>query len=153
MSEDIDRIMGVMATAFAPAFGEAWTRRQVEDALLLGNCTYELIAPGARRPGHGEEAAGFYLSRNILGDEELLLLAVAPAQRRQGLGAKLLEMFVSAAQGRGARRLLLEMRDGNPAATLYRHYGFLPIARRRDYYRAGDGTCLDAVTFARELTD
>ena len=31
---DIDRIMEVMALAFDPAFGEAWTRRQVVDALM-----------------------------------------------------------------------------------------------------------------------
>ena len=33
--DDIDRLMAIMQAAFDPAYGEAWTRRQVEDALLL----------------------------------------------------------------------------------------------------------------------
>ena len=41
--DDIDRLMAVMQAAFAPEYGEAWTRRQVEDALLMGNCFYGLI--------------------------------------------------------------------------------------------------------------
>ena len=36
--DDLDRLRAVMTAAFDPAFGEAWTRRQVEDALLIGNC-------------------------------------------------------------------------------------------------------------------
>ena len=31
-ADDLDRLMAVMNTAFDPTFGEAWTRRQVEDA-------------------------------------------------------------------------------------------------------------------------
>jgi len=39
----IDRIMEVMGNAFAPEYGEAWTRRQVSDSLLLGRTSYCLI--------------------------------------------------------------------------------------------------------------
>ncbi|MEO0057507.1 MAG: hypothetical protein RIT17_960, partial [Pseudomonadota bacterium] len=31
----IDRIMAVMEAAFDPAYGEAWNRRQVADALSM----------------------------------------------------------------------------------------------------------------------
>jgi ribosomal-protein-alanine N-acetyltransferase len=153
MSDDVDRIMAVMEAAFAPEFGEAWSRRQVEDALLLGNCAYGLIAADGAEPGSGDAAAGFFLARHIAGEEELLLIAVAPAARRRGLGALLLERFVAAARARGARRVLLEMRDGNPAEGLYRRYGFLPVGRRRDYYRSRDGRRLDAITCARQLDE
>ena len=34
--DDLDAIMAVMAAAFDPAFGEAWSRRQVGDALVAG---------------------------------------------------------------------------------------------------------------------
>lgn len=153
MNDDLDRIMTIMDRAFAPEFGEAWSRRQVEDALLLGNCTYGLIAPDGDAPAPDGEAAGFYLSRHIAGEEELLLIAVAPAARGAGLGAKLLGRFVAAARARGAQRLLLEMRDGNPAESLYRRDGFVAIGRRRDYYRAAQGGRIDAVTFARQLSE
>lgn len=34
--DDIDRIMSVMDAAFPAEFGEAWNRRQVTDALVVG---------------------------------------------------------------------------------------------------------------------
>ena len=56
--DDIDRIMAVMAAAFDPAFGEAWNRRQLEDALLVGNCHYLLIASDTRRARPGRSGGG-----------------------------------------------------------------------------------------------
>ena len=52
------------------------------------------------------------------------------------------------AAARGASRLLLEMRRGNPAEMLYRSFGFDPIGMRPSYYRMADGTRIDAITFA-----
>ena len=74
MSDDIDRIMAIMAIAFDPAYGEAWTRRQLEDSLVLGNCHYGLINAAGDQPASGEAAAGFFLSRRGVEEEELLLL-------------------------------------------------------------------------------
>ncbi len=146
--DDIDRIMAVMVAAFDPAFGEAWNRRQVEDALLLGNCHYLLIAEHGEAPLPGEPTAGFSLSRHGYEEEELLLFAVDPQYRRRGLGAALLAQFAASARTRGAERLLLEMRQDNPAEHLYRQFGFSPVGRRAGYYRTARGACLDALTFA-----
>ncbi|HUQ13789.1 MAG TPA: hypothetical protein VM055_05885, partial [Novosphingobium sp.] len=41
--DPIDAIMAIMARAFDPRWGEAWSRRQVSDALLLGTCRYALV--------------------------------------------------------------------------------------------------------------
>lgn len=150
--DDIDRIMAVMEAAFDPAFGEAWNRRQVEDALMLGNCHAVLIDEHGKAPAEGCRAVGFCLSRHGYQEEELLLFAVDPAMRRRGLGSALLQRFILAAQQRGADRLFLEMRDGNPAGELYRRHGFAPVGRRPRYYRAPDGTRLDAITFALDCT-
>ena len=153
--DHIDQIMAVMQSAFDPQFGEAWSRRQVEDALILGNCHYLLagadqVAASADPPAGGG-AAGFCLSRSGFEEEELLLIAVDPAHRKRGIGHALLVRFAEAARQRGARRLLLEMRKGNPAESLYRRFGFAQIGERRDYYRGRDGRCIDAITFACEL--
>jgi ribosomal-protein-alanine N-acetyltransferase len=137
-----------MGEAFDPAFGEAWNRRQLEDALLIGNCHYLLIGNTGEEPGPGGEVAGFSLSRHGFEEEELLLFAVAPAHRCQGLGQRLLARFAKAAQARGAQRLLLEMRQDNPAERLYRQFGFAAIGRRPGYYRTPLGTRLDAITLA-----
>jgi [ribosomal protein S18]-alanine N-acetyltransferase len=148
--DDIDRIMAVMDAAFAPEFGEAWSRRQVEDALLVGNCHYGLVALHGGEPNGDEPAAGFFLSRHGVEEEELLLLGVVPEARRHGLGLALLSHFSATARARGATRLLLEMRRENPAAALYLGFGFVPVGERRNYYRAPGGERFDAVTFACE---
>lgn len=146
--DDIDRLMAVMATGFDPAFGEAWNRRQVEDALLVGNCTYGLAATHGGTPAADEPAAGFYLARAGYEESELLLIAVDPAHRGKGIGGALLARFAAEARAAGALRLLLEMRRGNPAEGLYLRFGFAPIGARPHYYRTPGGERLDAVTFA-----
>jgi len=147
-ADDIDRIMAVMDAAFDPAFGEAWNRRQVEDALLMSHCHYLLVNATGAAPNRNEPAVGFSLSRKGYEDEELLLFAIDPAVRRRGLGGRLLENFISAARARGALRIFLEMREGNPAEQLYRRHGFFPIGQRLRYYRTPGGEKLDAITFA-----
>jgi ribosomal-protein-alanine N-acetyltransferase len=143
-SDDIDRIMEVMQAAFDPAYGEAWTRRQVEDALMIGNCYYRL----AEVLG---EAAGFTLTRHGFEEEELLLIAVSPDFRRRGIGEKLLQDCKADARLRGAKQLLLEMRSDNPAVQLYRQNGFMQIGTRKNYYRTPSGDRLDAITFSCPL--
>lgn len=149
--EDIDRIMAVMTAAFDPQYGEAWTRRQVEDAMILGNCHYGLIGARGLDSVPGDNAVGFWLSRHGFEEEELLLLAVDPGFRRMGLGRLLLTDLARSATARGARRLLLEMRRDNPAEALYCAFGFQPIGRRPNYYRTASGDRIDALTFARAL--
>ena len=144
-TDAIDQIMAVMNTAFSPIYGEAWNRRQVEDALVIGNCHYGLVEAGGA-------CAGFYLSRSSADEEELLLLAVCPAHRNAGLGQKLLADFTAQARDRGANRLLLEMRRGNSAQKLYLANGFEQIGERPNYYRSGDGTRIDALTFACDVS-
>lgn len=149
MTDDLDRIMAVMEAAFDPSFGEAWTRRQVSDALVMPNTHYLLAGADGAAPREGEPAAGFTLSRGAAGDEELLLIAVDPRHRRKGIGDGLLTRFVAQARSRGATRLFLEMREGNSAESLYRRHGFAKVGVRLNYYRRGAGDPLDAITFAR----
>jgi [ribosomal protein S18]-alanine N-acetyltransferase len=150
--DDLDRIMAVMEAAFDPAYGEAWTRRQVSDSLIMPNTRYLLATAGGRPLLDDEPAAGFALSRSAADEEELLLIAVHPDHRGKGIGGALLERFLAAAQAHGARRLFLEMREGNRAETLYRRFGFERVGRRRHYYRRGSASPLDAITFAREIS-
>ena len=155
----IDRIMAVMGAAFDPAYGEAWNRRQVADALAMPN-THALVADtaGVLIPDHDETApvptpapAGFVLSRHVLDEEELLLIAVIPGARRRGVGAALIEHLFAAARRRDVTRIFLEMRRGNPAIELYRKFGFEPIGERRNYYRMANGERIDAITFGRTI--
>jgi ribosomal-protein-alanine N-acetyltransferase len=151
MSDDLDRIMAVMDAAFDPAWGEAWNRRQVSDSLAFPHTHYRLLAADGQPPDIGAPAAGFTLVRAAPGEEELLLIGVAPESRNRGIGRLLLEQVLDDARERGAERVFLEMRYNNPAAPLYRSIGFEPIGRRRDYYGLPDGTKIDAITFACAL--
>jgi ribosomal-protein-alanine N-acetyltransferase len=150
MIDDLDRVMAVMEAAFDPAYGEAWTRRQISDALLMPGTHYLLIAADGAPPGEDEPAAGFALTRGAADEEELLLIAVLPELRRKGIGGALLRRVISEARARGATRLFLEMREGNPAEALYRRNGFMPVGRRKNYYRRVSSGALDAITFRLE---
>lgn len=151
----IDRIMAVMEAAFDPAYGEAWNRRQISDALTLAS-THALVidSAGALIPEGPQQAAaaGFVLTRHVLDEEELLLIAVDPRFRRRGLGEALIGHLLTAARTRGVTRVFLEMRRGNPAVALYRKIGFEPIGERRDYYRAANGERIDAITFGLTIS-
>lgn len=151
ITRDIDKLMQVMDAAFDPQFGEAWNRRQIEDALMIGRCQYLLVDGAGGRPAHDAPAAGFWLSRTGFDEEELLLFAVAPQFRRKGLGRILLDELFRSASARGVSRIFLEMRANNPADSLYRNCGFLPVGRRKDYYRTSDGNRLDAITFSKTV--
>lgn len=149
----VDRIMTVMQAAFDPAYGEAWNRQQVSDALALPS-THALVVDAAGEPvddGSDSAPAGFVLTRHVLDEEELLLIAVVPGARRRGVGAALIDRLFSAASARGVTRIFLEMRRGNPAIHLYQKLGFEPIGERRNYYRMANGERIDAITFARSI--
>ena len=150
MSADLDAIMRVMEAAFDPAFGEAWTRRQVADALALPHTHYLLAGPDGQLPEHPRDACGFTMSRRVLDEEELLLIAVAPEARGQGVGEALIARFIAVSESAGVTRQFLEMRDGNPAHALYRRLGFEPVGRRRGYYNSGREGPFDAITYARD---
>lgn len=143
---DLDDVMTVMDSAFHQQFGEAWTRSQCAGILPMSG-VYLTIARGA----DSEAPLGFSLFRTIAGEAELLLLAVAPRHQRQGIARRLLEAFIERAEADGAKRVHLEVRDGNPAVGMYRAAGFEAAGRRRHYYRGSNGSRFDALTFARDL--
>ena len=155
-SHIIDHIMHVMDAAFDPAFGEAWNRRQISDALILPSTHALLVNPDgcvleSVEGPNAREAAGFVLSRHAADEEELLLIAVRPEYRARGLAQVLVDHLFKAARTRNVTRMFLEMRRGNPAIHLYSKVGFEPIGERPNYYRLSDGSRLDAITFGRSL--
>ena len=148
---ELDAVMRIMDAAFDPYWREAWSRAQVAQSLGF-QTTHLLLTDTEGRPASdGSAAVGFALSRHIVGEEELLLIAVTPAARGQGIGGSVLELLARNAAQRGATRLFLEMRANNPAETLYRRHGYEQIGRREEYYRTLDGQTIDAITFAKAL--
>lgn len=143
-ARDVAIVGALMAAAFDPRFGEAWTSSQ---------CLGVLAMPGVRLllAQDGDGAAGFALSRTIMDEAELLLLAVDPAHRRRGVGGALLRAVIADARGAGVATLHLEVRSGNDAVALYRAAGFAKAGERRGYYRSRDGRHYDAHTYLLRL--
>lgn len=147
----LDGVMQIMSRGFDREYNEAWTRKQVSDMLAMPSGHLIAVDRDGWRIETAGRVAGFALSRAVPGEEELLLVVVDPDHRERGLGAKLIALLVGAARRRGAERLFLEMREGNPARGLYERVGFHPIGRRKQYYRTRSGHRLDAITFALAL--
>lgn len=141
---DIDAVMAVMDDSFDAAFGEAWTAPQCAGLMPMAGVWLTL----ARR---GEETVGFALSRVVLREAELLLLAVRRDVQGSGTGRALLDAFIHSAAARGAEHLHLEVRDGNAAVKLYSAAGFSEVGRRAAYYRGRDGQVFDALTLAKTI--
>ncbi len=92
------------------------------------------------------ESGGFAMGRAVVGEAELLTLAVDPGQRRQGIGAALVSGFLTEAKARKADRAFLEVNPDNaPAISLYLKAGFTVSGRRRGYYHPPTGPALDAL--------
>ncbi len=93
----------------------------------------ETLAPVACDQGR---VAGFAIME--FGDERahLVLLAVRPAQRRMGIGRRLVDWLVESARTAGIASVHLELRAGNEAARgFYRAMGFDETIVVPGYYR------------------
>ena len=148
---ELDQLMRVMEVSFDPHYREAWTRRQVEDSLLVPSTFAMLCNEAADATAQGEKAAGFVLARQAADEIELLLIAVDPEHRKKGVGSRLLEQFLEVAAQREASKVFLEMRANNPAVSVYRAAGFEQIGQRTNYYRTVTGETIDALTFGRKV--
>lgn len=142
--EQLDSVMDVMDDSFDPCFGEGWTAPQCAGLLPIPGVWLTIARIG-------QDAAGFALSRIVLDEAELLLLAVKKQWQGRGIGQQLLDSFIADASRRGARKLHLEVREGNHAVTLYKRAGFSEIGRRKAYYSGRDGQTYDALTLARPV--
>lgn len=141
---DLDRVDRVMADAFDPRWGEAWTRNQVIGILAVPGVWLTIAELNGR-------TVGFALTRGVLDEAELLLLAVMPEARRRGVGAALLRAVMADCATRKISRIHLEVRAGNDAIKLYTSSGFSKIGERRDYYRGVDGRTYSALTLHRKI--
>lgn len=144
--EDAARIMPIMTSAFDPAFGEAWRLDQCVGSLLLpGSALYLAQVDGAD--------VGFALTQSLFENSELLLLAVDPLYRGNGIGAKLVALWEEIHIAAGGQQLFLEVRENNPALIFYQNFGFDVVGRRPDYYKLADGNNLAALTMNKKIID
>ena len=143
-ARNISAVMSIMNNAFDPRFGEAWTTAQLLSTLVLSDCRLLLATIE-------EGVCGFAFGRWVLDHEELLMIGVMRQFQGQRIGKMLLSETVNRARGAGRTKLFLEVRDGNNAYDFYLNSGFLPIGRRKNYYKNADGINPDAITMELNL--
>lgn len=110
--------------------GLGWTYRPERIARLIQDRdTTTLVACD-----HGR-LAGFAVMRFGDAHAHLVLLAVRPAQQRQGMARRMMEWLLASAATAGIASLHLELRAGNAAArAFYRAMGFTETQFVPGYY-------------------
>lgn len=83
---------------------------------------------------------GYAIARVVMDEAELLLIATRPTARRKGIASKLLRDLETSLCARAARRLFLEVHEGNgPALAFYERLDFKRSGLRPGYYGRGPG--------------
>jgi ribosomal-protein-alanine N-acetyltransferase len=123
------------------SFDEGWDAGTV--ARLLANPGSVALLASAGAP----PIIGAFVLAHVAADEaEILMVAVDPEWRRQGVAARLIDGVKRGAQRGGAQALFLEVAESNAAAiALYLKTGFTETGHRKGYYARPDGTREDAI--------
>lgn len=83
-----------------------------------------------------EKVVGYVGSQTVLGETDMMNIAVHPDYRKQGIGTALIKELIDALAQRGSHSLMLEVRASNaPAISVYKNLGFAGVGRRKNYYR------------------
>lgn len=82
------------------------------------------------------KVVGYVGSQSVMGESDMMNVAVDPDYRRMGIAYRLIEALIAALAERDNHSLALEVRASNtPAIALYGKMGFTEVGRRRNYYR------------------
>ena len=83
-----------------------------------------------------EQVVGYVGSQTVLGETDMMNIAVHPDHRKHGIATQLIETLIQGLIEQNSHSLMLEVRDSNEAAkTLYRKLGFDEVGVRKNYYR------------------
>ncbi len=83
----------------------------------------------------GDTVCGYVGSQAVLGEADMMNIAVDPEYRRQGIARLLVEQLIAQLKNQGNYQLTLEVRASNePAIGLYEQMGFTQVGRRPKYY-------------------
>ena len=82
------------------------------------------------------QVLGYVGSQSVLGESDMMNLAVAPDYRRRGIAKLLIERLIEELTQKNNTCLSLEVRKSNaPAIALYEQVGFVQVGERPNYYR------------------
>ncbi|NKC15432.1 MAG: GNAT family N-acetyltransferase [Gammaproteobacteria bacterium] len=111
--------------------GLGWSWREAR--VLRCICSPDTNVPVIRAGGR---IAAFAIMHYRDTEADLLLFAVAPECRRQGMASALIEWLLTTARVAGVEQIRLEVRAGNrPGRAFYENAGFTIVARLPEYYQ------------------
>ena len=118
-----------VAALEAICFHDPWSEKSVASE-LTNPLSLWLVALD------GDRVAGYVGSQSVMGESDMMNVAVHPDYRRQGIAEKLCLALVEALKEKGNHCLTLEVRASNePAKALYEKLGFIQVGLRKNYYR------------------
>ena len=124
-------------------FSIRWTRAQLDAE--LPDAHHEFLVAEA-----GEDVLGYVGMMHVLDEGYISNVAVAPAQRRQGIARALIAALLARAEALQLSFVTLEVRESNaPAIALYEGFGFRPVGRRKGYYDAPKEDAILMTTFLK----
>lgn len=139
---DLDAILEIDRLSFP----EPWTREMYEAELRHPERSF--IAVRKDPDGRVEGYISFWL---IVDEIHVNNVAVRPGARTRGIGRQLVDFAMREGAGRGAVRVLLDVRSANATARrLYARLGFTQVAVRPGYYAHPPD---DALVLTRDLRD
>lgn len=109
-------------------FEDKWSRALFENELASPN-SYCIIALLDNR------LIAYCNLTSVLDEADITKIAVHPEFRRQGIGARLLDMVFMYCKEHGINIINLELRESNISALrLYEQKGFKTVGERKKYY-------------------
>lgn len=136
---DVDAVVALERAVF----GDPWSKRSFQEILGFDHVR------GFVLDGKAGALTGYAFCSAVADEGEVLNMAVVPAERRRGLGRRLLSACLSWMAERGVAKVYLEVRRSNEAAiAMYAEEGFDTLGVRPNYYRKPTE---DAVTMSLDL--
>ena len=111
-------------------FSDPWSEKSVASE-LDNKLAWWLVATD------GDRVAGYVGSQTVMGETDMMNIAVHPDYRRRGLAEALVNALVEELKKQESHCLTLEVRASNEAAQkLYEKLGFAQVGLRKNYYRS-----------------
>lgn len=130
----------VLAQIHAAAFDDSWSQKNFENLLNLPTTI-----------GWMTNEHGFLLASDLGDTAEILTLAVAPNQQRNGYATQMMNAFFQWAKDTNKSAVFLEVAADNTAAhSLYTKMGFVKTGTRPSYYKRENGR-VDAICMMRKI--
>ena len=123
--EHVSQVAELEKQCFSDPWSEKSVASELENPLSLWLVALE-----------GDTVAGYVGSQTVMGETDMMNVAVSPAYRRRGIARELIQALLRELARQGSHRLTLEVRASNaPARALYESLGFAQVGRRPNYYR------------------